>query len=172
MVPRATAGLNSSPAIESQLINPPPSPTCVKSHSTVTNTFPNNSFNDVMGQLMNQLEHEVDTMKFYQITSNPSLTSIGYALAQSAVEKHHTPVKEERYEEYTAQSPLHQDVVQASAAWVILHRGIIGQPLSQYSGNLKPGTFICLDNMTLAKRNCGFEQPMMFAELGRALHHE
>jgi len=76
MVPRATAGLNSSPAMESQLINPPPSPTCVESHSTVTNTFPNNSFNDVMGQLMNQLGHEVDTMKFHQITSNPSLTSI------------------------------------------------------------------------------------------------
>ena len=53
MVPRATAGLNSSPAMESQLINPPPSPTCGEPHSTVTSTFPNNSFNDVMGQLMN-----------------------------------------------------------------------------------------------------------------------
>jgi len=172
MVPRATAGLNSSPAMESQLINPPPSPTCVESHSTVTNTFPNNSFNDVMGQLMNQLGHEVDTMKFHQITSNFSLTSIGYALAQSAMEKHRTPVEEERYEEYTAQSPRHQDVVRAFATWVILHRGIIGCPLSQYSGNLKPGTFIRFDDTTLAKRNCGFEQPMMFAELGRALHRE
>src|SRR5882762_3700782 len=105
--------------MESQLINPPPSPTCVESHST--NTFPNNSFNDVMGQLMNQLGHEVDTMKFHQITSNPSLTSIGYALAQSAMEKNCTPVEEEKYEEYTAQSPLHQDVVRASATWVILH---------------------------------------------------
>ena len=111
MVPRATADLNSSPTMESQLINPPPSPTCVKSHSTVTSTFPNNSFNDVMGQLMNQLGHEVDIMKFHQITSNPSLTSIGYALAQSAMEKNHTPVEEEKYEEYTAQSPLHQDIV-------------------------------------------------------------
>jgi hypothetical protein len=49
-----------------------------------------------MGQLMNQLGHEVDTMKFHQITSNPSLTSIGYALAQSAMEKHCTPVEEKK----------------------------------------------------------------------------
>src|ERR1700676_3299415 len=111
-------------------------------------------------------------MNSYQIITNPSLTPISCALAQSAMEKHYTPVEEERYEEYTAQSPLHQDVVRASAAWVILHQGIIGQPLSQYSGNLKPGTFICLDDTTLAKRNCGFEQPMMFAELGRALHRD
>jgi len=124
-----------------------------------------------MGQLMNQLGHEVDIMKFHQITSNPSLTSIGYALTQSAMEKNHTPVKEEKYEEYTAQSPLHQDVDQASAAWVILHRGIIGRPLSQHLGNLKPSTFLRLD-MTLAKLYCGFEQPMLFAELGRALHCE
>jgi hypothetical protein len=111
MVPRATAGLNLSPAMEYQLINPPPSPTCVKSHSTVTSTYPNNSFNDVMGQLMNQLRHEVDIMKFHQIASNPSLTSIGCALAQSAMEKNRTPVEEEKYEEYTAQSLLHQDIV-------------------------------------------------------------
>src|SRR5882762_5337606 len=116
MVPRATADLNSSRAMESQLINPPPSPTCVESHSTITSTFPNNSFNDIMGQLMNQLVHEVDIMKFHQIMSNPLLTSIGYALAQSAMEKNHTPVEEEKYEEYTAQSLLHQDIVQASAA--------------------------------------------------------
>jgi hypothetical protein len=79
--------------MESQLINPPPSPTCVESHCTVTSTFPNNSFNDIMGQLMNQLGHEVDIMKCHQITSNPLLTSISYALAQSAMEKNRTPVK-------------------------------------------------------------------------------
>jgi len=74
-----------------------------------------------MGQLMNQLGHEVDIMKFHQIVSNPLLTSISYVLAQSAMEKNCTPVEEEKYEEYTAQSPLHQDVVRASATWVILH---------------------------------------------------
>jgi len=63
-----------------------------------------------MSQLMNQLVYEVDMMKSYQITSNPSLTSIGCALAQSAMEKNPTPVEEEKYEEYTAQFPLHQDV--------------------------------------------------------------
>ena len=111
MVPRATADLNSSPAKESQLIDPPPSPTCVKSHSTVTSTIPNNLFNDVLGQLMDQLGHEVDTTKFHQITSNPLLICISYVLAQSAMEKNCTPVEEEKYEEYTAQSLLHQDVV-------------------------------------------------------------
>ena len=48
---------------------------------------------------MNQLIHEVDMMKSYQITSNPSLISIGCVLTQSAVEKNHTPVEEEKYEE-------------------------------------------------------------------------
>jgi hypothetical protein len=125
-----------------------------------------------MGQLMNQLGHEIDIMKFHQIMSNPSLTSIGCALAQSAMEKNRTPVEEEKYEEYTTQFLLHQDMVRASATWVILHQGIIGRPLSQYSGNLKPSTFVCLDDMTLTRQNCGFEQPMLFAELGRALHRE
>jgi len=74
-----------------------------------------------MSQLMNQLVHEVDMMKSYQITSNPSLTSISCALAQSAVEKNHTTAEEEKYEGYTVQSPLHQDVDQASAAWIVLH---------------------------------------------------
>src|ERR1700692_4326436 len=103
MVPWAASMLELSPNSAPQLPNPPLSPTCVESPSTATSSLPNNLFNDVMGQLMNQLGHEVDTMKFHQITSNPSLTSISYALAHAAMEKHRTPVKEERYEEYTAQ---------------------------------------------------------------------
>jgi hypothetical protein len=149
IVPWAATTLESSPKSAPQLPNPPPSPTCVESSSTAASTLPNNSFNDVMSQLMNQLVHEVDMMKSYQIMSNPSLTSISCALAQSAMKKNRTPVKEEKYEEYTAQSPLHQDVDRASAAWIILHQGIIGQPLSQYLGNLKPGTFVRLDDTTL-----------------------
>jgi hypothetical protein len=69
---------------------------------------------------MNQLVHEVDMMKLYQIMSNPLLTSIGCALTQSAMERDCTPVEEEKYE-YTAQSLLHQDIDRASAAWDILH---------------------------------------------------
>jgi len=172
MVPRAASTLESSPNSAPQLPNPPPSPTCVESPSIAASSVPNNSFDDVMSQLMNQLGHEIDIMNSYQIITNPSLTPISCALAQSAMEKNRTPVEEEKYEEYTAQSPLHQDVDRASAAWVILHRGIIGRPLSQYSGNLKPGIFVRLDDTTLAKRYCGFEQPMLFAELGRALHRE
>jgi hypothetical protein len=37
------------------------------------------------------------------------------------MEKNCTPVEEEKYEEYTAQSPLHQDVDRESAAWIILY---------------------------------------------------
>src|SRR6202790_1241996 len=135
MVPRAASTFESSPNSAPQLPNPPLSLTCVESPSTAASSVPNNSFNDVMNQLMNQLVHEVDMMKSYQITSNPLLTSISCALFKSAMEKNRTPVEEEKYEEYTAQSPLHQDVDRASAAWVILHRGIIGRPPSQYSGN-------------------------------------
>ena len=121
MVPRAASTFESSPNSAPRLPNPPPSPTCVESPNTAASSVPNNSFNDVMNQLMNQLGHEIDIMKSYKIISNPSLTPISCALAQSAMEKNRTPVEEEKYEEYTAQSPLHQDVDQASAAWVILH---------------------------------------------------
>jgi len=87
------------------------------------------------------------------------------------MEKNRTPVKEEKYEEYTAQSHFIK-MWSSIRCLVILHRGIIGWPLSQYSGNLKPRTFVCLDDTTLAKQYCGFEQSMLFAELGRALHCE
>jgi hypothetical protein len=121
MVPQAASMLESSPNSAPQLPNPPPSLTCVESPSTATSSVPNNSFDDVMNQLMNQLRHEINIMKSYQIITNPSLTPISCALAQSAMEKNCTPVEEEKYEEYTAQSPLHQDIVRVSAAWVILH---------------------------------------------------
>src|SRR5882762_6267588 len=116
MVPQAASVLELSPNSAPQLPNPPPSPTCVKSPSTATSSVPNNSFDDVMSQLMNQLGHEIDIMKSYQIISNASLTPISCALAQSAMQKNCTPVEEEKYEEYTTQSLLHQDVDRASAA--------------------------------------------------------
>jgi len=101
MVPQAASTLESSPNSAPQLPNPPPSPTCVESPSTAASSVPNNSF-DVMNQLMNQLRHEIDIMKSYQIITNPSLTPISCALTQSAMEKNRTPVEEEKYEEYTA----------------------------------------------------------------------
>src|ERR1700674_2430264 len=162
MVPRAASTFELSPNSAPHLPNPPPSLTCVESPSTAASSVPNNSFDDIMNQLMNQLGHEIDIMKSYKIISNPSLTPISRALAQSAMEKNRTPVEEEKYEEYTAQSPLHQDVDRASATWVILHRGIIGRTPTQYSRNAKPGRFVRLDDTTLAKRYCGFEQPMLF----------
>src|ERR1700732_4894634 len=97
MVPWAATTLESSLKSAPQSLKPPPSPTCVESPSTPASTLPNNSFDDIMSQLMNQLIHEVDMMKSYQITSNPLLTSIGYALVQSAIEKNCTPVEEEKY---------------------------------------------------------------------------
>src|ERR1700692_3204477 len=101
MVPQAASTFESSPNSAPQLPNPPPSPTCVESPSTAASTLPNNSFDNVLHQLMNQLVHEVDMMKLYQIMSNPLLTSIGCALTQSAMERDCTPVEEEKYE-YTA----------------------------------------------------------------------
>src|SRR6202051_1296634 len=106
MVPRAASTFESSPNSAPQLPNPPPSPTCVESSNTAASSVPNNSFDDIMNQLMNQLGHEIDIMKSYKIISNPSLTPISRALAQSAMEKNRTPVEEEKYEEYTAQSLL------------------------------------------------------------------
>src|SRR6202051_50014 len=73
MVPRAASMLESSPNSAPQLPNPPPSPTCVKSPNTATSSVPNNSFDDIMNQLMNQLGHEIDIMKSYKIISNPLL---------------------------------------------------------------------------------------------------
>jgi hypothetical protein len=127
MVPRATTGLNSSPAVESQLINPPPSPTRIDSPDNAMSTPSNNSSDDIMNQLMDQLVREVDLMSSYEIITNPTLTPVGHALAQSALENNHIPVEEGRYADYTVQSPLHQEVDRASAAWVILHQGILSR---------------------------------------------
>jgi hypothetical protein len=59
MVPRATAGLNLLPTVESQLINPPPSPTHIDSLDNAMSTLSNDSSDDIMNQLMDQLIHEV-----------------------------------------------------------------------------------------------------------------
>src|SRR5882762_3051764 len=86
MVPRATAGLNSLPAVESQLINPPPSPTHIDSPDNAMSTPSNDSSDDIMNQLMDQLVHEVNLMSSYEVITNPALTSVGCALTQSALE--------------------------------------------------------------------------------------
>jgi len=54
-----------------------------------------------MNQLMDQLVREVDLMSSYKIITNPALTPIGRALAQSALENNRIPVGEERYADYT-----------------------------------------------------------------------
>src|SRR5882762_5014859 len=128
MVPRATAGLNSLPAVESQLINPPPSPTHIDSPDNAMSTPSNNSSDDFMNQLMDQLIHKVNLMSSYGVMTNPALTPVGCALAQSTLENNCIPVEEGRYSDYTVQSLLHQKVDHASAAWVILHRGILDRP--------------------------------------------
>jgi hypothetical protein len=121
MVPRATAGLNSFPTVESQLINPPPSPNCIDSPDNAMSTPSFDSSYDIMNQLMGQLIHEVNLMSLYEVITNHALTPIGCALAQSALKNNCIPVGEGRYADYTVQSPLHQEVDCASAAWVILH---------------------------------------------------
>jgi len=110
-------------------------------------------------------------MKLYQIMSNPLLTSIGCALTQSAMERDCTPVEEEKYE-YTAHPRFIKTLIKHLLLGSFFIEELLVDHLLQYSGNLKPGTFIHLDNMTLTKQYCGFEQPMLFAELGRAFHHE
>ena len=115
---------------------------------------------------MDQLIHEVDLMSSY------ALTPVGHALTQSALKNNCIPVKEERYADYTVQSPLHQEVDHASAAWVILHQGILGRPSSQYPEKLRQGSFLCLDDMSLTMQNFGFKWPSLFTVLGRALHRK
>jgi len=63
-------------------------------------------------------------------------------------------------------------VDRASAAWVILHRGILGRPSSPNPEKLRQGLFLRLDDTSLAMRNFGFERPSLFTVLGRALHRE
>ena len=156
MVPRATAGLNSSPAMESQLINPPPSPTRVDSPDNPMSTPSNDSSDDIMNQLMDQLVHKVNLMSSYEVITNPALTSVGCGLTQSALTNNCIPV-EGRYADYTVQSPLHQEVDCASAAWVILHQGILGRLSSPNPEKLRQGLFLCLDDTSLAMWNFGFK---------------
>ena len=60
-------------------------------------------------------------MSTYEVITNPTLRPVSHALAQSALENNHIPVGEGRYADYTVQSPLHQEMDCASAAWVVLH---------------------------------------------------
>jgi len=85
MVPRATAGLNSSPTVKSQLTNPPPSPTHIDSPDNAMSTPSNDSSGDFMNQLMDQLVHEVNLMSSYEVMTNSTLSPVGRALAQSAL---------------------------------------------------------------------------------------
>src|ERR1700692_12031 len=94
MVPRAIAGLNSSPTVKSQLINPPPSPIHIDSPDNAMSTPSNNSSDDFMNQLMDQLIHKVNLMSSYGVMTNPALTPVGCAPTQSASENNCIPVEE------------------------------------------------------------------------------
>jgi len=141
------------------LQNPPPSPI----RDLVTTPVENPS-TDFTSQLTKQLTHEISSRK--------SAYGLACALAESAVRNGHTFVAEENYEDYTAQSPFHQAENCRTAAWVVLYRGTLGRPPFRGRDMIGPGSKICLFDTALALRYTGFEQPTLYAELGRPIYRE
>jgi len=84
----------------------------------------------------------------------------------------HMFVTEENYEDYMAQSPFHQAGNCWTTAWVVLYRGTLGRPPFHGRDMISPESKICLFDTALALHYTGFEQPMLYAELGGPLYHE
>ena len=84
-----------TPVLHFPLPNPPPSP--IQDSLEVPVEDPVNNFTS---QLMEQLTREVSLRK--------STYGLAQALGESAVQNGHTFITEEKYEDYTAQSPFHQ----------------------------------------------------------------
>jgi hypothetical protein len=95
-----------------------------------------------------------------------------YALAESAMRNGHTFIAKKNYKDYTAQSPFHQTENCRTTAWVVLYCGTLGRPPFCGRDMVGPGSKIHLFDMALAMCYAGFEQPMLYAELGGPLYRE
>src|ERR1700674_790492 len=158
----------SSTPPDSPPLNPPPSP--MTSTDCAGDVLPDNLIDNISHQLTRQLAHDVSSLETNNTISGLSL--INDALLKSANQHNHPFIFDEFYEGYTAQSPVHQGIDQVSAAWIILHHGTLGRAPSSGSRGLSSGSFICLFDTSLALRNLGFEQPLLYAQLGRPLYRE
>jgi len=148
-----------TPILYFPLPNPPPSP--IQDSLEVPVVDPVNNFTS---QLMEQLTCEVSLRE--------STYGLVQALAESAVRNGHTFITEEKYEDYTAQSPFHQAENCRTAAWVVLYQGTLGRPPFHERDMLSLRSRIHLFDTALALCYIGFEQPMLYAELGGPLYHE
>jgi len=68
--------------------------------------------------------------------------------------------------------PFHQAENCRTAAWVVLYRGTLGRPPFCGRDMIGPGSKIRLFDTALALRYTGFEQPTLYAELGRPIYRE
>src|SRR6202790_4685768 len=59
-----------------------------------------------------------------------------------------------------------------TAAWVVLYQGTLGRPPFHGRDMISPESKICLFDTALALHYTGFEQPMLYAELGRPIYRE
>src|ERR1700676_331520 len=153
----------SSTPPDSPPLNPPPSP--MTSTDCAGDVLPDNLIDNISHQLTRQLAHDVSSLETNNTISGLSL--INDALLKSANQHNHPFIFDEFYEGYTAQSPVHQGIDQISAAWIILHHGTLGRAPSSGSRGLSSGSFICLFDTSLALHNLGFEQPLLYTQLGR-----
>jgi hypothetical protein len=155
--PSSSSPTTSTSVHYSSLQNPPPSP--IQDLLAVPVKNPSTDFTS---QLTKQPTHEIGSRDFaYGLTC---------ALAELAVQNGHTFVAEENYEDYTAQSPFHQAGNCRTAAWVVLYQGTLGRPPFHGRDMIGPGSKIHLFDTALALCYTGFEQPMLYAELGGPLY--
>jgi len=116
---------------------------------------------------MNQLGHEIDIMNSYQIITNLRLP---HQLHTCPVARKNRTQSKKKNMRSIPHSPTSSRRDRASAALVIFIEELSSTTIANCR-NLNQA-YRRLDDTTLAKRYCGFEHPMLFAELGRALHRE
>jgi hypothetical protein len=105
-----------TPVLHFPLPNPPPSP--IQDSLEVPVKDPVNNFTS---QLTEQLTREVSLQE--------STYGLAQALVESAVRNGHTFITEEKYEDYTAQSPFHQAENCWTPAWVVVTDNILSVTL-------------------------------------------
>ena len=119
-------------------LNPPPFP--IIPVDCAADMLVDNLINDIARQLTKQLTHDVSILEANNTISGLSL--INDTLLKSANQHNHTFIFNEFYRDFTAQSPVHWGIDQVSAAWIILHRGMLGRAHLSGREELGSGSFV------------------------------
>src|SRR5882762_10782805 len=146
-----TSSPTSTTLPDSPPLNPPPS--AIIPVDCAADMLPNNLINDIASQLTKQFTHNVSILEANNTISGLSI--INDTLLKLANQHNHTFIFDEFYQDFTAQSPVHQGIDQVSAAWIILHHGTLGRVHLSGREELGSGSFVRLFDTSLAMHCLG-----------------